>query len=196
MCYTEEMHSFLKAFIPGHSRKEITEAFNKKFGTSMTIHQLKYYCKTHKVFTGRTGRFEKGHRPTNAPPKGTCPEWIAPYKYRKGQDNGKSCNPGTERVTQEGYIEVKVDKKRMWRMKHVLVWEKAHGKVPDGYMVIFKDNDRSNCNLDNLMIISKSVNAVMNRNGLCNYSGDMKETAVKIAELKIAVADAKRRKKG
>lgn len=193
--YTEEMHSFLKAFIPGHSRKEITEAFIKKFGVSMTVHQLKYYCKTHKVFTGRTGRFEKGHRPTNAPPKGTCPEWIAPYKFKKGHNGQITCKPGTERVTQGGYIEVKVDAKSTWRMKHVLVWEEAHGKVPDGYMVIFKDNNRFNCSLNNLMIVSKSVNAVMNKNGFCNYSGELKETAVKIAELKIAIADARRRTK-
>lgn len=194
MIYTMEMKEFLNNFIPGHSRKEIQKVFYENFNIFLTDAQIKYFCRKNRIFTGRTGRFEKGHRPTNAPPKGVCPPALAPYRYQKG--NIRNCKPaGTERVNTLGYIEVKIDDLNKWKMKHVLAWEKKNGKVPDGYVVIFKDGDRKNCDIDNLMLVSRKVLGVMNRWGLSEYVGEEKETAVKIAELKIATMAAKRRLK-
>ena len=39
---------------------------------------------------------------------------------------------------------------------HRKVWEDAHGKIPDGYHVHHKDNDRGNNGLDNLVLLQKA----------------------------------------
>lgn len=39
--------------------------------------------------------------------------------------------------------------------KHRWLWEQAHGAIPKGYNVQFKDGDTLNCVLDNLYLISR-----------------------------------------
>ena len=46
-------------------------------------------------------------------------------------------------------------------MKHRLIWEEANGVMPPGHNVTFKDGDRTNISLKNLMLVSKAQNAVM-----------------------------------
>ena len=45
------------------------------------------------------------------------------------------------------------------KMKHRYVWEQAHGKIPDGYLVAFRDGNRQNCDLSNLYLISRQESA-------------------------------------
>lgn len=45
---------------------------------------------------------------------------------------------------------------------HKYNWEKAHGPVPEGYVLRFKDGDRSNCDISNLECISKKDNLRLN----------------------------------
>ena len=91
---------------------------------------------------------------------------------------------GSERVNVDGYVEVKVADPNKWRLKHRVVWEAVNGKIPKGFIVIFRDNDRTNTDIDNLMLIRRGTHAVLNHTGLCECSGEFKETAVRIAELK------------
>lgn len=44
-------------------------------------------------------------------------------------------------------------------------------------------------------MIKKSVNAVLNHTGLAFYKGEAKETAIKLAELKIETSKARKRRK-
>ena len=81
----------------------------------------------------------------------------------------------------------------VWKLKHHLVWEDAHGKIPKGHLIIFKDNNSLNCDLDNLMCISRAEQAVINNKGLNEYTNELKDVAVNIAKLKIAVS---KREKG
>lgn len=39
---------------------------------------------------------------------------------------------------------------------HHLVWEKAHGPIPPGHKVAFKDGNHRNCALDNLELLTNS----------------------------------------
>ena len=63
---------------------------------------------------------------------------------------------GSERLRNTGkniYIEVKISHSE-WRLKHHLVWEKAHGTVPENHFICFVDGDNRNFNLDNLKAVS------------------------------------------
>lgn len=53
--YTEEEHAFMREFVPGHSYKEIKEAFEARFGRKTSKSFPKSYIGNHKLNTGRTG---------------------------------------------------------------------------------------------------------------------------------------------
>lgn len=66
---------------------------------------------------------------------------------------------GTERITDDGYIEVKVKNgglQKNWKLKQRLIWEQHNGPIPKGYNIQFKDGNPQNLSIDNLYIISRS----------------------------------------
>ena len=114
----------------------------------------------------KRSRFTKGHRPFN---KGM--QWedfmseegrrnSAKTQFKTGEVNTHSPTfrqVGYECVrTEKGrkYIWIKPDGRRMMP-KHRWLWEQAHGAIPNGYNVQFKDGDTLNCVLDNLYLISR-----------------------------------------
>ena len=63
--------------------------------------------------------------------------------------------------------------KGKWIHLHVHIWEEAHGKVPKGFNIIFKDKNQMNCELDNLKMVSNQE--LMAMNTLHNYPQDIKD---------------------
>lgn len=194
--YTEEEQKFMEEYVPGHSYREIQKAFTEKFGWGISAGQVNAYIGNHHLNTGRTGRFQKGQKPHNKGKKGTCAAGCEKTWFRTGNIPANYRPVGSERVNVDGYIEVKVADPDRWKLKHRVVWESVNGKIPEGYMVIFRDNDKTNTGIENLLLIRRGTHAVLNRTGLCRYSGEFKETAVCIAELGAAVSRAKRRNDG
>jgi hypothetical protein len=45
-----------------------------------------------------------------------------------------------------------------WQLLHRYVYEKKFGPIPEGCLIIFKDGDQNNCNLENLRCITFSEN--------------------------------------
>ena len=179
--YTQEEKEFLREFVPGHSHQEILQAFIDKFKWNITLGQIKNSIRRYHLNTGRTGRFEKGHIPCS---KGCKKWWFIPQNWRP---------VGAERINLDGYIEIKIEApktSRQWKPKHRVIWEQENGKIPQGYVVMFKDGDKLNTDIDTLMLVSRKVLAVMNKRGL--YKSGYRETAALIAELKIK-ANEKRR---
>ena len=44
--------------------------------------------------------------------------------------------------------------------KHRWVWEQAHGKIPKGYIIAFRDGNKQNCALENLQMMSLYENGL------------------------------------
>ena len=86
----------------------------------------------------------------------------------------------------DGYIEVKVSEPNKWRLKQRVTWEQHNGPLKDGELVWFRDNDRLNCEIDNLMVVTRAQHAVVNKMGLHGATGDLKTTSVLIADLSMA----------
>ena len=87
--YTEEEKAYLREFVPGHSHKEITEEFNRRFSADITVGQIKGSIKRYNLNTGRTGRFEKGHITHNKGKKGV---------RKETSDKMRAAHKGTHRV--------------------------------------------------------------------------------------------------
>ena len=140
--------------------------------------------------TGRTGYFEKGNISYNKGRKGICAEGCKKTWFKKGHIPKNYRPIGSERITKDGYIEVKIADPNKWKLKHRVIWEQAKGKVPHGYAIIFKDGNKLNTDIDNLMLVSRKVLAVMNKSGL--YKNGYKEIAALIAELNVKVGEKKK----
>jgi len=76
---------------------------------------------------------------------------------------------GHERITRDGYIEVKVresktdSKNKNFELKHRLVWEQHNGEIPEGMNVEFVPGaDRLNFTIEDLLLRSKSENMKKN----------------------------------
>lgn len=191
--YTDEEKAFMSEIVPGHSYAQIKRIFTEKFGWEISAEQIKTYITRYHLNTGRTGYFEKGHIPSNAGKKMTADVYkkISPTMFKKGHISGNYRPVGSERINKDGYIEIKTKAPSTWKLKHRFIWENTYGAIPKDSIVIFKDGNKQNVTIDNLMLIKKSVNAVLNHSGLAKYTGEFKEAAIKLAELKIATYQAK-----
>ena len=82
--YSREELEFLKEFASGNSYSEITEAFNKKFPPGVGANSIRACLKNHKINTGRTGQFEKGHVPVNKGRHSLTVGRMAETQFKKG----------------------------------------------------------------------------------------------------------------
>ena len=94
-----------------------------------------------------------------------------------------------EAESKDGYVYVKIadkykgKKKDNWKAKHILIYEKAHGPIPEGYKCAFLDGDRRNYDLDNLILVSKAESAYMARKRLYTDDKELTRTGVALARL-------------
>jgi hypothetical protein len=109
--------------------------------------------------TGRTGCFKKG----NIPHPDAGAKSANKTSFKKGHKPDSWVPVGFERITKDGLIEIKVENPSTWKSKHLCIWEKEHGKIPDGHIVTFIDGDDRNFSLDNLDLISRNENLQINR---------------------------------
>lgn len=201
--YPEGMAEYVASIAHGKSTAELVEAVNRKYGSgTIGIRQMKAYKRNHGINTGLTGRFEPGHIPENKgkkmPPEAY--EKCAPTMFQKGQSPVNHKPVGTVSVRnnakkKQKYVYEKVAEPNVWRLKHVLEWERHNGPVPKGKMIIFADGNPLNTDISNLVMISQSQNAVMNRWGIRGYDKETVEVAANVASLKIMVSERKRGKK-
>lgn len=184
MKYEQEHIDFIKAH-QGASAREMAELFTKHFNIPVSINQMKGLMYRNNISSGKTGRFEKGNTPYNKGKKMSKElyEKCKPTMFEKGNIPKNSREIGSERITKDGYTEIKIADPDVWKLKHRLIYEKYYGEIPAGYSVIFGDGDKQNCNIDNLILVSRSELLLMNRNKLIKNDSVLTKVGVNIAKL-------------
>lgn len=144
-------------------------------------------CRTN----GRQGigtRFAKGHASWNKGTHWTAGGRSAETRFKKGGAPHNTVPIGTEVLDADRYLKRKVSDDRTkpsrynWRFVHVIVWEEAHGPVPNGHAIVFKNADASDIRLDNLECISRRE--LMLRNTVHNLPKPLAETIQLLGALK------------
>lgn len=152
--YSPEQLAFLKANCTTE-RKKLTELVNEKFGTALNVNQIKALCTRKGWKTGRTGCFPKGINPWNKGTKGVMKANSGTFKA--GQEIWNHKPIGYERVcNKDGYIFIKTAEPNVFELKHRVVWVAANGPIPDDHVVMFKNMDRTDCRLENLVLVNRS----------------------------------------
>lgn len=205
--YPQGMYEFVRDNSWGVSSREMAEMVNEKFGTNFTQGMMKQFRQRHGIKSGVTGWYRKGRTPGT---KGKTleeichndPEKLARVRstqFKKGDRPVNEKEVGTIVVSSDGY---KLRKKQMtgtlwerWEPLHRAVWEEHNGPIPEGMIVSFRDSDPLNCDIDNLMLISRSENAKINRRGLRFEDPDLTDAAVSMVRLENAINERRKKKK-
>lgn len=181
---------FLRKNYPLMSQKKLTEALNKEFGLERTPGQVLGVLKNYKITSGRDGRFEGADDPRRCTTGATGPNAGT---FKKGQVPINLKPLGHERVDKNGFLLVKIPEKNpytgaatRYQFKHIYLWEQAHGKVPSGHAVAFRDGDKANCVLENLMLITRAELLQLNKHGYSSAPSDIKPVLLTLAKLEVA----------
>lgn len=192
--YPPEIQKFIYDNHKGTGHQAMADLLNKTFGTNYTKQQMKNYYARFKLNSGLTGQFVKGCEPWNKGVKG----YMGANKtsFKKGHRPHNWVPIGSERVTKDGYIEVKIQEgqfQKNWKGKHILIWEEHNGPVPESHAIIFGDGNKRNFDINNLICVSRAQLARLNQNGLIQNDADLTRTGVIIADM---ISKVSERKKG
>ncbi|MBQ9002238.1 MAG: HNH endonuclease [Eggerthellaceae bacterium] len=174
--FAEEENAFLRDVIPGRTWREVSAMFDERFGR--VLKQQCLYDRARKLGV----RFGQKGAPGNIP------------------TTSLRVPVGTEKVDDSGYVVVKVSagkagnpvnankgrNRRCWRLKHHLVWEKAHGKpVPEGHMVVFANHDNRDFTPENIVAVPRSAMGVIHRMRMEYYDAESLALCVAIAQVRM-----------
>ena len=74
--------------------------------------------------------------------------------------------PTSHKLNADGYFRTRDDRytgkgRKPLIMNHRLVWEKAHGPIPEGYEINHMCGNRACCNLEHLELLDRNTHLVM-----------------------------------
>ena len=202
--YTPEMQQFIADNVVGTKNDDLAALVNREFGTAITPEAIASY-KCHKGlksgldFKRKKGdppnrtSFKKGQTSYNKGKKGLKIPGSEKGWFKKGNMPKNWTPVGTERVRSCGYVWVKVAEPKLWRQKRRVVWEQANGPIPRGYKIIYKDQNRLNTDLSNLMLVKNNEFLVMKSKGLYTDQPELTEAGANLAKLMVGVNEANKR---
>ena len=169
--YTDEQLDWIRDYVPGHTEPEITEAFQREFGVSLTRPMVQNLKTKLGVKSGtHGGRFEKGNVSRN---KGL--KWDD-FMSKEAQEKARRTTFRKGNVPRNAYralLDEKVDKygtwvyvrprnRRFpagdWISKARFVWMQHNGTDwPDGCKAVFADHDNTNFDPDNIVPVPNDL---------------------------------------
>lgn len=189
--YTDEQIEFIKANVLGRGNQELTDMFNERFNENITKQQMNTIKKNRGLNSGLTGHFKKGQKAWNSGMKG-LQIGGKETQFKKGQIPINHRPVGSERVNVEGYAEIKIAEKK-WELKHRHIYEKEHGKIPKSHAVIFADGNKSNLDLDNLILVSRKQLALLNKHKLIKDDAELTRSGIIVADIYGKIGERKKR---
>lgn len=175
--YTEEMDNWLVGSYPKyHSFVELSNAFNKEFGTDYSNCRLAKHCeralKIHNPVKRTVVNKETNKKKSRYPNSGM---------FVKGAPGNRALPIGTIRYNSDGrpFIKVKENDgsagrkdgighnymEPYWKPLQKKIWEDHYGEVPKGYVVCSLNGNPNDTDIHNIGIIDKRGTAIMAKKG-------------------------------
>lgn len=148
---------------------DLKNAFNATFCCDVSKASIRHKCSSLKIKIKRK-RFTIHHFKKSAPPHNNKPIGAESEEKRSG------------------YILVKINQPNKWKYKHVLIWEQHHNrKKPNGFSVVFLDNDYKNFCIKNLYLVKTKVFLAACRKQINNYPPELKPSLYCLTELEMGI---------
>jgi hypothetical protein len=182
--------------------KEAIYGMSQKLGLEKSAEHLSSIPhRTGMISAGAPFRYPRGHIPANKGLRrpGYAPGRMRETMFKKGHFPANRDPdfyvPGALRVNTDGYIDMRTSFGKGgtgWTPLHRVLWEDAHGPVPRGFAVTFKDGDALNVELQNLQLISRAE--LMKRNSIHNLPHALKSTINVLGQLKRRIREKQDRR--
>lgn len=190
--WTQDLLSFARENIAHFTVPNLANIMSQKFGIDISLNALVGALARNGIMTGRDGRFRPGHIQVNPQPYKGTPRQVK-NQFKSGSKPHNTLPVGSERITKDDIVQIKMTDTGYppvdWVSKAKVIWEQHHGcTTPKGHIIRFADGNRRNFATDNLVCVSRSENAVINklfRSGEL-HSAESLHTARLLAQLAIA----------
>ena len=163
--YTDEERRWLTENVPSMGETEITTAFNARFGTNLGRDTLRGYVK----------RFIGAKRTDETVSRSHSESQI---RYHAGDLSIQTRGRRPIKV-----IRIEDNGRLKWIPYGRYLWEQEHGKLPNGWVVIYLNNDGTDCRPENIYAVSPDVVVLMARNQWFSQNPEVTLTALKLCEL-------------
>lgn len=185
--WTQQDIDTLVKLYPNNSSKDIAKILNRPVNSVYSlahIHQLKKdpeYLRLAMIregeklkILGAKTRFKPGNISHNTGKQVSADQYekMKVSFFKKGHEPHNIKFDGYERITKDGYVEIRIEKAK-FKLKHRYIWEQKYGSVPKGHVIIFKDGNNRNFDINNLKMITMAENAL--RNQWHQYPKELKE---------------------
>lgn len=194
--YTKVQREFILKNVKGTPIRKLTELFNEKFGTNLEVRKMRAYLKNNNLKNGIQTTFIKGQESWN---KGL--KWddfmskesqknSLKTTYKKGNKPVGTLPVGSQYINKYGYLYIKVKetgprfgRNGKWQPYHNLVWIDYYGEIPENHVVMFLDQDKTNFEISNLQIVSRSELLILNKNKMFTKNKEVNLSATALAKL-------------
>lgn len=170
--WTPQADAWLRELYPDRSNREIahllgrTASAIKNRSVILGLKKSPEYLEREKP-----GCFRKGQIPWNKGRRFSPGGRSVETRFKAGSKPHTWVPVGTEVEDPYGYLRRKVRddapanmSRRNWKFVHVLKWEEYHGRpVPEGHIVRMKDGGKRNFSRENLALVSRAENAILNK---------------------------------
>ena len=175
--YTAEQEAWLRNEAPNFPRSGLAKRFNRTFQTALSAGAVGRKCHALGVPLLNSGpafrgRFRPGRTSTNLGPRK-----LNSGNFKRGQVPATARSLGSTRIdSKTGEILVRTARAaryfrpdgtiraaNYWKPRRIVVWERSHGPVPKGHVVIRISNDLTDDTLGNLACIPRSALARLNQ---------------------------------
>lgn len=155
----KEQVDYLKKIVKGKTCEEIAILMNKKFNKCYTSKQIREQKRVYHLKSGIDGRFKKNQKAHN---------------YRK---------VGDEFVASNGYTYIKKSDPNCWIQKQRYIYEKYYGEIPEGYSVIFLNQNKNDFSIDNLMLVRNKDKLTCKNANMFSNNKEITKAGIMIAQL-------------
>jgi hypothetical protein len=195
--YSVEQEEFLKANAPLLSRKELTERFNERFGTTKSVRAIASWCNNRGYNSSSDGRFQDGHVSWQTGLRGD--EFKSHYtkesyaRMREAVNEANKTKKIGDDIVIDGvpWIVTSLDYSKPFyerrQPKRRVVWEQLHGEIPKDHCVICLDGNPMNCEPSNLYCMPIRFRPLLAKNNWWFSNAELTLTAIKWCELFYAI---------
>lgn len=179
--FPEEVQKFIFDNYKGLYQKELQELIQKEFGLTFGLNQIQRFKSYRHLDSGIKNQTSKGDPSSRRGKKFSEESREKCRKAHLGVEPWNKMEEFSETTNKNGYTMIKVGNKFI--EKHRYLYEKAHGEIQKGHIVIFADGDKTNFNIENLVEIDRRTSAIMAKRKLFTRDAESTKTGVLLAEL-------------